>query len=115
MQAQIIQYQDRCTDSQLGRHKPLHAIDHVPPLLGFHDNAGEVNVEQNDARSILGDLCAFTAYCEAHVRMHQGGSTVASIAGHRYDLLAWEDISILQHFSLRQLCYLESSGLHSSP
>ena len=59
-----------------------------------------VIVEQNDARSILGDLCAFTAYCEAHVRMHQGGSTVASIAGHRYDLLVWENISILQHFQL---------------
>ena len=70
------------------------------PSFAHHDNAGEGNVEQNDARSILGDLCAFNAYCEAHVRMRQGGSAVASIAGHRYDPLAWEDITILQHFQL---------------
>ena len=74
-----------------------------PLPLGPNDNAGEVIVEQNDVRSILGDLRAFNAPHEAHVRIPQGGSTVGTIASHRYDLAVWEDIYILQHLSLRHL------------
>ena len=45
-------------------------------------------------------VCVPSMPCEVHVRIPQSGSIVGSIACHRYDLLVWEDIYILQHFQL---------------
>ena len=54
---------------QLQLQKLLHGIEHVPPPFGHYDTAGEVIVEQNDVLSILGDLRAFNAHREVHVRI----------------------------------------------
>ena len=74
-----------------------------PLPLGPNDNAGEVIVEQNDVRSILWRSACLQCPSGSPLRIPQGGSTVGTIASHRYDLAVWEDIYILQHLSLRHL------------
>mmetsp|Transcript_96915 Transcript_96915/g.313229 ORF Transcript_96915/g.313229 Transcript_96915/m.313229 type:complete len:474 (-) Transcript_96915:768-2189(-) len=96
--ADHVQRQDRDVDSQLELQEFLDGVEHVAAPLGRNDNAGKVVIEQNDVRSILGDLRACDSHREAHVRILQSGSVVGSIASHRYDLPVREDFDLLLHF-----------------
>mmetsp|Transcript_13482 Transcript_13482/g.38861 ORF Transcript_13482/g.38861 Transcript_13482/m.38861 type:complete len:210 (+) Transcript_13482:484-1113(+) len=95
--------EDRTIHGELELQEFLNAVEDVPPPLRRHNDTGEVVVEQDDVRGVLGDLRACDPHGEADIRRLERWSVVRAVAGHRHNLSVRENDYVVVP---RQLCAL---------